>query len=246
MRPPGADDDDPQGHDNRTSYNWGLVYSQVLTKRLQVAFSAELVSQSGLLSTPFHRVFFNDGVNVDGLTTQEILNSNKLRLIENLPTSRTRIPLGLRVNYYISDLFVFRGYYRYYSDDFDITGHTFSIDLPIKVTPFISITPFYRYNTQTASKYFKPFGEHEINTEFFSSDYDQAGLNSSKYGIGIRYSPLYDIGIFKTPFTNKAKHKFSHFKSIELRYAYYDRSDGLAASLISFDLTFDLLTAKKK
>lgn len=246
LRPPGSDDEDPQGTDNRNSYNFGLVYSQVLSKRLQISLSADLIVQDGLLSTPFHRAFFNDGVEVDGLSIDEILRSNKLRKVENLPRSRTRIPVGILMNYYINDLIVFRGSYRYYSDNFDIIGQTVSIDLPIKVTPFISVTPFYRYHTQTASKYFAPFGDHEINAEYFSSDYDQSAFNSNKYGLALRYSPLYSIGVFKTPFTKKGKNKFTQFKSIELRYAYFDRSDGLKASIISFDLAFALLTGKRK
>ena len=246
LRLPGSNDEDPQGEDTRNSYNFGLVYSQILAKRLQISLTAEVINQDGMLSTPFHRVFFDDGVNVDGFSTFEILESSKLRKVENLPRSRTRIPLGVKMNYYISDLLVFRGTYRYYADDFDVTGHTFSVDLPVKITPYLSITPFYRYHTQTASKYFKPFGEHDLNAEFFSSDYDHSALTSNKYGIGIRYSPLYDIGIFKTPFTKKGKNKFTHFKAIELRYGYYDRSDGLSASLISFDLSFDLITGRRK
>lgn len=247
LRPPGSgDDDDAQGSDNRNSYNMGLVYSQVLTKRLQVSLSAEFVQQDGLLSTPFHRVFFNDGVDVDGLSTIEILESNKLRKIENLPRSRTRIPIGFRMNYFINDLFVFRGYYRYYSDNFDISAHTVSIDLPVKISPFISITPFYRYHVQTASMYFKPFGEHELDAEFYTSDYDQSAFVSNKYGLGVRYSPLYAIGRFKTPFTKRSKNKFTRFKSAELRYAYFDRSDGLKSSIISFDLAFDLITGKER
>lgn len=247
LRAPGAGfDEESQGNDTRNSYNIGLTFSQILTKRLQISFSAELVQQQGILNTPFHRVFFNDGVNVEGLTTMEILKSNKLRKVENLPRSRTRIPLGVRMNYYISDLFVFRGYYRYYTDNFAIAAHTASVDLPVKISPFLSVIPFYRYHTQTASKYFKPFGQHNLNAQYFSSDYDQSAFSSNKYGIGIRYSPLYDIGVFKTPFTNKSRNKFTHFKAIELRYAYYNRSDGLTSSLISFELSFDLLTGKRK
>ncbi len=246
LRPPGSDDENPQGNDNRNSYNFGLVYSQVLTKKLQVSFSAEVVLQNGLLSTPFHRVFFDDGVDVNGLSTIEILRSNKLRKVENLPRSRTRIPLGFRMNYFINDLFVFRGYYRFYTDDFNIAGHTFSIDLPVKISPYLSVTPFYRYHTQTASSYFKPFGETDLNAEFFSSDYDQSAFNSNKYGIGIRYAPLYAIGEFKTPFTKKTKNKFTRFKAIEVRYAYFDRSDGLNASIISFDLSFNMIKVKKR
>ena len=37
LRPPGSNDEDPQGEDNRNSYNFGIVYSQVLTKRIQVS-----------------------------------------------------------------------------------------------------------------------------------------------------------------------------------------------------------------
>jgi hypothetical protein len=246
FREPGVDGSEPQGSDNRNAYSLGIVYSQLLTKRLGISLTTEFVIQDGLLSMPFNRVFFNDGVNVDGLSTFDILQSNKLRKIENLPRTRTRIPLGIRMNYYIGDLFVFRGSYRYYSDNFDITSHSIGIELPVKISPFISITPIYRYHTQTASKYFEPFGEHDINAEFYSSDYDQSALSSSKYGIAIRYSPLYDIGIFKTPFTRKSKNRFTHFKSIELRYAYYDRSDGLSASIINFDLSFDLITGKRR
>ena len=56
--PPGARKN--YGTDSRQTYNFTATYSQVLTKRLQAAISTELVSQNGLLSTPFHRVYFRD------------------------------------------------------------------------------------------------------------------------------------------------------------------------------------------
>jgi len=241
FRPFSIESDDPQGHDHRNSYNLGLTFSQILTKRLDISLSLELVQQEGLLSTPFHRVFFNDGINVDGLNTRDILFSSKLRKIEHLPRSRTRVPLGVRVNYYISDLFIIRGYYRYYHDDFGITGNTYSVDFPVKVSPFFVLTPFYRFHTQTASNYFAPFGQHELTNEFYSSDYDQSAFDTNKFGLGIRYSPLNAISIFKTPFTFGSGHRFTHFKSVELRYAYFNRSDGLTASIISFDLSFSFV-----
>jgi uncharacterized protein DUF3570 len=246
LRQPGDFTTNPQGTDNRNSYNFGGVYSQVLSKRLQVSLSAEVVIQDGLLNTPFHRVFFNDGINVDGLSTKEILLSNKKRKIENLPRSRTRVPIGIKMNYFLSDLFVLRGMYRYYSDDFGVTGNSFSLDVPTKITSYLTITPFYRYHTQTASRYFQPFGQHDLNAEFYSSDYDQSALNSNKFGLGIRYSPLYDIGIFKAPFTRKSKNKFAHFKAAEVRLGYYNRSDGLSSSIVSFDLSFDILRGRRR
>lgn len=244
LRP--IDSGDDQGEDNRNSYNFSLTYSQVVSKRLQFSLSAEVVFQSGLLSSPFHRVFMNDGIDVSGFNSRDLILSTKTRKIENLPDSRNRYPVSLRVNYFLNDLIVIRGYYRYYTDDFDITGHTASLELPVKLSPFITIAPFYRYHTQTASKFFKPFGEHKTDAKFFSSDFDQADLSSNKFGLFLRYAPLEDISIFKTPFTKRSKNSFVHFRSIEFRTAFYDRSDGLNSSIFSFDLGFDLIPAKKK
>jgi hypothetical protein len=141
--------------DTRQSYTLSFNYSQVISKRLQASISLEGVYQTGLLSTPFHRVFINDGVDVTGLTERELINSPKLRTVERLPDSRLKLPIGLTVNYYASDLFVFRLKYRFYTDDFGLTGNTFNVDVPVKINPFLSVIPFYRYHTQTAADYFK-------------------------------------------------------------------------------------------
>ena len=95
----------------------------------------------GLLSTPFHRVYFSD---------QELPD------IERLPESRLKIPLALRLNYKASDNLIVRTYYRYYSDDFGIQAHTFNLELPIYLSDVWTISPFYRYHTQSGSKYFLP------------------------------------------------------------------------------------------
>lgn len=44
----------------RNSYNASLFFSQVVTRRLQFGISAELIYMHGLLSTPFHSVYFAD------------------------------------------------------------------------------------------------------------------------------------------------------------------------------------------
>jgi len=230
---------DGQQSDNRRSYTFGLGYGQVLSKRLQLSLNTDFVYQQGMLSTPFHRVFFNDGVNVDGLTERELINSSKLRKVENLPDNRMKIPIGIRLNYYASDFLVLRSHYRYYWDDFGIIGNTFNLETPLKLSPFLSVIPFYRYHTQTASDYYKPFGEHVDGADtYFTSDNDLAGLNSHKVGLGIRYSPVFGIGRFKLPGFKDGT--LINFKGIDVRYARYYRSDGLDASIISFDLSFGL------
>ncbi len=207
----------------RQSYNLSATYSQVVNKRMQVAFNPEVVYQSGLLSTPFHRVFFAEQTQAK---------------VEQLPSSRLKIPLGVRMNYYLSDKILLRSYYRFYTDDWGITGHTASIEIPFKINRFFSIYPHYRYYTQTAADYFRPFKEHSLSETFYTSDYDLSAFSSQQYGVGLHYSPVNGIGRMKMLKLGKKPANVLLFKSIDLRGALYDRSDGLKAWLISLDMGF--------
>jgi hypothetical protein len=206
--------------DKRQSYNASLTFSQVLNKRMQVALQLEMTYMSGLLSTPFHRVYFKE---------QQRAN------IEILPDKRLKIPIGLRFNYYVAENVIARFYYRYYQDDWGMQAHTASIELPIKLNRFLSIYPFYRYHTQTAVDYFKPYKEHSINDQYRTSDYDLADLDSQTYGLGFRYSPVDGIGGIKLPFK---KRPLFLLKSIDLKYSHFERSTGLKADIISLGLSF--------
>ncbi|WP_187631953.1 DUF3570 domain-containing protein [Hymenobacter lutimineralis] len=221
----GRGGDHGSGFDTRQSYNLNLVYSQVLTQRLQAAVSTELVAQNGLLSTPFHRVYFRETGGALGTAKTELL-----------PRQRLKYPVGLRLNYYATDLVQLRGYYRFYNDNFGIRAHTLELETPLKVTPFFVLYPFYRYHTQTAATYFAPYLEHSVTDEYYTSDYDLANFSANKLGLGLRYSPVYGIGRFKTPFGGQV----AKFKALDLRYAHYRQSTGLTANLISADLSFTL------
>lgn len=221
--------------DTRTTLKLGLSYSQVINKRLQALFSAEVVSQNGLLSTPFHRVFFD---NASGMNIYDNMNTLRgLSNVEHLDDNRLKIPISMRFNYYVSDFMRLKTFYRFYTDNWGITAHTASIELPMMLSSSFIVSPFFRYHTQTAADDFYEFGEASAtNTpEFYTSDYDLSDINSYKIGLGLEYSPLMGIGNFKSPFRKK---KIAQFKSIGLRAAYYDRSDGLNAWLLSLNFGF--------
>jgi hypothetical protein len=220
----------------RQSFNFTATLSQVINKKLQTSISSELVYQTGRLATPFHRVYFNDGLTFN--------DPSKTRRTEKLPDSRFKIPLGVRLNYYLNDLIVLRGYYRYYYDDFGITANTFELETPIKIVSSLTVYPFYRYHTQTASDYFKPFGQHELTDEYYSSDYDLSAINSSALGFGFKFSPLYGLARFKGPFSGKTS-RITKFKSLEIRYANYVRegnndNDSGGGDLDAYSLTFNM------
>lgn len=203
-------DDDDYAATSRNSFSGSLSLSQIVTKRLQVLFIMELVKQQGMLGLSFHRVYFTD-------------NSLKAEL---LPSSRMKIPLGFRANYFAGDKIIIRSFYRYYHDDWGLNSHTIDLEAAVKITPFLSVTPFYRYYNQTAIHYFAPYKEHAVTDQFFTSNYDLSKFNSSFFGAGFRITPPNGVlGI-------------RHLNMLELRYGHYNRSNGLNSNILSLNLKF--------
>ena len=129
-----------------------------------------------------------------------------------------------------------RLYYRYYYDSFGVRANTIDIETPLKVSNFFTIYPFYRYHTQTKSNYFQEFGKHQITEDYFTSDFDLSAFFSHKVGLGLKYSPLFGITQMKIGNSKKVL----NLKSFNLRYANYQRQDGLRTFLISTDFSFTI------
>lgn len=197
-----------QGQSPRNSYNASFSLSQVINQNLQLLIIAEPSYQSGLLATKYQRVFFKDGT----------------ELTETLPGTRMKIPVGIRANYFLGDRFIIRSFYRYYQDNWGLKAHTIDMELPVKITPFFSLSPFYRFYSQNAVDYFAPYAQHNTSEKYFTSDYDLSKFTSQFFGTGIRLSP--PNGIFGVQKLN----------SLEIRYGHYQRSNGLQSNEISLHL----------
>ncbi|MCF0075310.1 DUF3570 domain-containing protein [Dyadobacter sp. CY261] len=183
---------------SRNSYNGSLSLSQIVNERFQLLIMVEPTYQEGLLGTPFHRTYFTDGS----------------ARVERLPDTRFKIPVGLRGSYFLGDKIILNGFYRFYADDWGMRAHTFSLETPIKITPFVSVSPFYRFNTQSSIRYFAPYIQHDPQSEYYSSDYDLSSFQSHYFGSGIRFaSPGGVLGI-------------RHFASLEVRYGHFYRNAG--------------------
>lgn len=194
--------------DNRNSFSGSFTFSQVINTRMQMALLLDIVSQQGYLGTPFHRIYFADGG-----------ESN-----ERLPRSRFKLPAAIRLNYFAGDKVIFKLYYRFYTDDWNLTAHTANIEMPVKLTSFLSLSPFYRFYTQTGVKYYAPYKGHLSTEEFYTTDDDLSPFNSNYEGMGVRYAP--PGGVFK----------IKRLNMLELRYGHYGRSDGLHADDITLHL----------
>ena len=219
---PGYTTFEPLPEKNRNSYSVGLGFSQILSKKLQGSLSLDFIQQQGLLSTPFQRVYFSD--------VPDVFNENFQLAddIERLPDTRFKTAIGGRLHYYINETFVVRTYYRYYFDDWGITSHTASIEIPIKITPKFTLYPSYRFYNQTAADYFAPYEEHQSTETFYTSDYDLSEYSANQYGFGVSYTDIFtkfhiwQLGL----------------KSIDLKFEQYDRDSGLSASIITGGFKF--------
>lgn len=198
------------GSSPRTTLSASLSYSQMINSRLQIMLLGDLATQHGFLSLPFHRVYFNNGKDT----------------IERLPSSRFKLPIGLRLNYFLGDNIIIRTYYRYYADNWGIRSNTVGVEVPYKVTPFFSISPFYRYYDQSASKYFAPYETHDPTEQYFSSNYEYAKFKSGFYGVGFRMAP--PNGVFG----------WQGLHEMEIRYGHYTQTTDLVSNVISINLGF--------
>jgi len=202
--------DSPTGTEARNTFAGSLGYSQIVNKNFQLLFLVDLVQQNGYLSLPFHRVYFTDG------TVHQ----------ENLPNSRFKVPVSVRGSYFLGDNIVVRGYYRYYTDDWELTAHTADLEVAVKLSPYLSISPFYRYYSQEGTKYFKGFEAHTNASEFYTSNYDLATFNSHFLGAGFKITPLQ--GVFG----------IKHLNTLEVRYGHYSRTTALNSDIISVNLKY--------
>ncbi|HTI59945.1 DUF3570 domain-containing protein [Mucilaginibacter sp.] len=194
----------------RNTFTASLSYSQIINSRMQIMFLVDGVTQNGYLSLPFHRVYFNTGKDT----------------IERLPSTRFKLPVGFRLNYFVGDNIIVRTYYRYYLDSWGIRSNTAYAEVPVKITPFLSVSPFYRYYNQSAAKYFAPYGVHDQTDEYYTSNYEYARFTSNFFGVGLRVAP--PKGVFG----------WQNLHDLELRYGHYSQNTNLVSDVVSLSLSF--------
>jgi hypothetical protein len=189
----------------RYSFNLSLGFERVINKYMLVGIYPGIIWQQGLLSTPYHRVYFID---------------DEAERVENLPRQRFRFPIGAKLNSFVGNSFIVNTYYRFYADDFGILASTFEAETFWKINAFVTPSILFRFYNQTASSYFRPYMKNSLEDVYYTSDYDLSKFHSFEAGAGVRLSLLKNLGNWS-------------FDEVDLRYNYYWRSDGLRAHYLS-------------
>ncbi len=189
----------------RMSYDVKVGITQILNKRTTIGIFPEFSYQKGLLSTPFHRVYFSDASVV----------------VENLPGERYKFALALKGNIFLGGAVIIKNSINGYTDNFGIRGASFENETAIKAKPFLTLLPNVKIYTQEASRYFAPYRKHTIGEEFYTSDYDLSSFRTYNVGVGIKYSP------------QKYLTRRFLFNAATLRYNYLYRTNNLRSHIIS-------------
>ena len=77
----------------RYSYNLDIGLRQDINKRLSMQLDVGVLYQQGLISTPFHRIFFYD---------------SDSGVVENLPRQRLQFPLGIGLNAFATNSWIIK------------------------------------------------------------------------------------------------------------------------------------------
>ena len=193
---------------HRNTFTLSGKHGFITSKRSRAGLMLDVTYQTGILSTPFHRVYDSFGT---------------LR-VEKLPLSRLKIPIALQFNYFLGSGLLLKSYLRYSWDSFNINSYTYRIQSPIKLNYWIWIKPFVRFYYQDSAEYFKPFSEHDFRyEEYYTSDYDLSQFWSFNYGLGIKF---------------KKKSTWNNFNAFEWLLENYSREDGLHFWQTSFLIDF--------
>ena len=156
---------------HRNSFNFSSSFNWISSKRSRMGIKLDLVFQEGILSTPFHRIYFSDGS----------------KGIEKFPSMRFKIPVGFSFNYMLTSHLIIKNYTRLYWDSFGLLSGTYKVQLPVKIKNWLWVKPFIRGYVQNGVDFFQPYSEHSISNDYFTSDYDLSRMSSLSYGIDLKF-----------------------------------------------------------
>ncbi len=183
----------------RTSGTLIVAHHSDINLKTTLSLYGSFALQEGLLSTPFHRIYFN----------------NDSVAVEQLPETRIKLAFSGELRRFAGHHYIAKTSASIYSDNYGINAMSLEEDLSRKIRPGFYLGPFFRVYGQTASKYFAKKGAHIPGEHHYTSDYDLSEFYAVQAGFSLQ---LYPAGnVFKVlPVT-----------MINFRGSYYHRSDGL-------------------
>ena len=173
---------------------YGVGVTQILTKNLISSLNVETITEEGYLNNPYRSVRYFDPTNALGYSFEA----------ELYPNTRTSNAVGLRMRYFLPYRAAIEGEYRWFTDTWDIEGHTASLTYIHPWNDF-TFTGKFRYHDQTGAHFYSDLFPRAQATNFRGRDKELSPLTSYTVMLQAAYEFLSDDGNDTFGFIKKAK-----------------------------------------
>ena len=187
-----SDDDTFERPLDRQIYGVGIT--QILTKKLISSLNIETVTEEGYLNNPYRSVRYFDVGSATGYSFES----------ELYPNTRTSNAVGLRLRYFLPYRAAVEGEYRFFTDTWDIEGHTVSLSY-IHPWKDFTFTGKFRYHDQTGAHFYRDLFPGPQATNFRGRDKELSALTSYTVKLQAAYEFLSDDGNDTWGFIKRAK-----------------------------------------
>jgi len=175
--------DDPTFEQPLDNQRYSVGLTQILTKNLISTLNVETITEEGWLSNPYRSVRYFDPGSALGYSFEP----------ELYPNTRTSNAVGFRARYFLPYRAAIEGEYRFYTDTWDITGHTASLAY---IHPWRNwtFTGKFRYHDQTGAAFYSDLFSRSEATNFRGRDKEISPLQSYTLKLKAAYEFLSDNG----------------------------------------------------
>ena len=172
---------------------YGVGITQILTKNLISSLNVETITEEGYLNNPYRVVRYFDASTGGYLFEGELY-----------PNTRTSNAVGLRLRYHLPYRAAVEGEYRFFTDTWDIDGHTFALSY-IHPWKDFTFTGKFRYHDQTGAHFYSDLFPGPQATNFRGRDKELSELTSYTFKLQAAYEFLSDDGSDTWGFIKRAK-----------------------------------------
>jgi len=156
---------------------YGIDVSQIATKKLIVGLSFETITEEGFLNNPYRQVRFVDPDAALGYSYEP----------ERYPGTRTGNALAIRGRWYLPYRAAIEGDYRFYTDTWDILGHTAEVSYTQPIFDEWTFDVHARFYTQNSAEFYSDLYPRENFQNFLARDKELASMTSMTLGFGLAY-----------------------------------------------------------
>ncbi len=175
--------DDPSFERNLDKQTYSIGVTQILTKNLISTLNFETITDEGYLNNPYRSVRYFDAGSALGYSFEP----------ELYPNTRTSNSLGIRARYFLPYRAAIEGEYRYFTDTWDIEGHTVALTYIHPWRDF-TFTGKFRYHDQTGAHFYSDLFSRSEATNFRGRDKELSPLQSYTFKLKASYEFLSDDG----------------------------------------------------